>query len=144
MEKLERLAQLHGDSCAGTEPARLLGDAAAGDFFVETDGTLALRQPADPETALARTDQAVARHRESQDEALNLAYHELIDRRVAYLCLLDENRRAASELLTLRDDLSQRGVHPPVLDDIERFANRLLEAGRASPSSPSSRRRPPP
>jgi len=80
-----------------------------------------------PELALQITDPALAVFRKIEEPTanrLNLAYRELVNRRVECLRLADRSAEAKKELTALHNDLKQRGVNPPVLQDILNDAKR--------------------
>jgi hypothetical protein len=67
----------------------------------------------------------------TDQRALNLAYGDLVRKRVACHQVVGDTDEARKELRTLRNDLAARGANPPVLERIEAYATALGSPGRA-------------
>ena len=114
---------LLGARCAATR-AR----SVARPFYRLEDGALRRAQEGDPEEALRLTEPALALYRDAGVRALNLDYHALVRERAAQAVACGRPHQAAEELRTLREKLGERGVNPPVLEDIAAEEAALAQA----------------
>jgi hypothetical protein len=128
MDQLEDLAQRYPASPVGARAAIVVANSIAKPFFrIDDPVTPVLTQvhEADPGRALAMTSPALEQFKETDDPALNLAYHQLVRSRVGYLLDQGQAKDAKRELTSLQGDLEKRGVNESVLNDIKADAAQL-------------------
>jgi hypothetical protein len=137
---LREMAERYSQTVMGAELARVIVEALANPFFrVEPAAAgpgasrAVVRQVkrAQPEEALRFTDAALKVLQSTDQRALNLAYGDLVRKRVACHQVVGDTDEARKELRTLRNDLAARGANPPVLERIEAYATALGSPGRA-------------
>jgi hypothetical protein len=128
MEQLEEIADRFPDSPVGAKAALVVAESLARPFFRIKD----LRNPKlvqthspEPKRALALTEPALAHFREGGNGAQNVAYRDLVVRRVDYLMMQGQKAKAKQELTALRNDLQARGVKEAVLEEVKGRAERL-------------------
>lgn len=123
-ESLERVAAGSADPIVRARVETALAEGLSRPFFaVEPDRRKLIKSAdANPAAALQLTEDAVKSIRESGDPGLNLAYHDLVRRRVPLLAACEQGDQARRECETLRADLERRGVKRRVLDEIEALA----------------------
>ncbi|WP_128476423.1 hypothetical protein [Halorussus pelagicus] len=125
MAVLEEVAEEMSDDVAGAKAATTIAASLKDSFFSVRDGSVTKLEDAQPERALEYTDTARNVYRRRDDKSLNIAYNELARTRAGLLKQANEEEQAKEEVEQLREDLADRGVNQPVLDDIERFGDSL-------------------
>ena len=125
MEVLREVADQFEDTLAGAKAATTVAASLKKPFFSVRDGTLTEIEEAKPEEALQYTESARDIYQKREDKSLNIPYHELMRIRAELLKEVGEDEQARDEIETLRDDLADRGVNQPVLEDIEKFRDSL-------------------
>jgi hypothetical protein len=140
-ELLRDMAERHSGSVMGAELARTIMRAVAEPFFRVEKGTNARdsrvavvkqSKSSDPDAALAFTEPALKVFRSHDEKALNLPYSELVRQRAICRATIGDTAGARTELETLRNDLAARGVNPPVLAGIDRYAASFSPSSRRS------------
>jgi len=121
MDRLREAAERFTGSELGARAAYTVAHSVGNDFYRRQDDRLVKSHEADPADALALTDAAAAYYHEAGSRDQNLAYHRLVRLRADLHARADAVPAARDELESLHDDLSERGVNQPVLDDIRAF-----------------------
>jgi hypothetical protein len=132
MNTLQEVAERFTDSLLGAKAASVVAESVARPFFRIQDegGQRALRQThqPQPEEALAITEPVLSVYRSAEGQeasALNLSYHRLVRNRSKLLAQVNQEQRAREELASLREDLDNRGVNQPVLEEIQAYEQSL-------------------
>ena len=148
-EFLRSLAERHSKTVMGAELARTIVSAVAEPFFRVEKVTDApggrravikqVKRP-DPGAALRFTEPALNVYRSQEQRALNLGYAKLVRERAMCHTTIGHPTAARTELQTLRDDLAKRGVHAPVLAELEQYTASVLPTSHVS-TQPASKTR---
>ncbi len=119
---LEAMADRAPRTMAGAKAALALARGLSRPFFTVDRNKRKLKKAADahPADALKLTEAAVATVR--SEPGLNIAYHMAVRQRAAMLAETGKKAEAKKEVAALRKDLAKRGVHDPVLTDIDAYA----------------------
>lgn len=125
MEVLEELTEEFDESLVGGKAAGTVANSLKDPFFSVRDGTVTKLHDAMPEEALEYTETAKDLYQQRDDPTLNIQYHGLVRTRAELLQQMDESEQAREEVERLRDDLEERGVNQPVLEDITAFSESL-------------------
>ncbi len=121
--KLETLARTGGKSAAGAMTAVALAKGLSRPFFTVDRDKQKLRKSADADLAeaLKLTDGALQLVK--AEPSMNLAYNTLARQRAVLLAGMGKKADAKKEVTAMRRDLAKRGVHAPVLADIDAYAS---------------------
>jgi hypothetical protein len=125
MGTLRRLATQHGDEMARADLALTITKNFGRCFYgLKDDLKLRCLSPAQPEEALAATNDALEIYRRRVDARSSLQYSRLVYHRAEFWTKSrqPQRERGASELRQLHADLTPI-ANPPVLDQIEREAD---------------------
>ena len=128
MERLQSIASEFSDSLLGAKAATTVARSEVQSFFRRRDPeqpVLEESHPADPERAAALTAPALDVFRREADRNLNLDYHSVARLHAESLAAAERRDEAQQTMARLRQDLSDRGVNEPVLDDIEEYGRSL-------------------
>ena len=125
MNALHELSDRYQDTVTGVKAKTVLAASEGRDFFGIDKQVVKKEKKADPKAALELTKTALAILRSNKDRHLNIAYHELVRARSAWLEQTGSLEQAKKETSTLRKELKTRGVNSSVLADIEKFENQL-------------------
>ncbi|TVP46569.1 MAG: hypothetical protein EA350_06835 [Gemmatimonadales bacterium] len=132
MDVLREVADRFQDSLAGVHAALAVAKSEARSHFRLEDGEkkegrprLALSHAPDPEEVLRVTQQAARHLARVEAPAVNLLHHEVVRDRARALASAGRAGEGKKEMRSLGRTLRKRGVHAPVLDEIERFATSL-------------------
>lgn len=129
MATLAEVADRYGDSLVGAKAATILARSEARPFYRITGDdqhrSVTQLHQADPEAALARTEPVVALYRQEASPRLNLLYRRIVQARADLLAGLGNQEAARNEVATLRQDLQDRGVNPPVLAELAAYEQNL-------------------
>jgi hypothetical protein len=136
---LRHMVDKYSNTVMGAELARVIVDAVARPFFrvetpTPTDRHAVVKQikKADPREALRITNNALKLMKSTKQKSLNLAYGDLVHKRAECHQQVGDTSGARKELTALKQDLAQRGANPPVLKDIQEYADRLAPQPTAS------------
>jgi hypothetical protein len=125
MSTLETMADRFSKSPVGALLSLMLAQNLGEAFHRIENGKVVKYREAEPEAALALTEQALKQQQRDRTTFTNLAYHELRRSRAELLLAMGERDAARKELSSLLRVLKRRGVNQPVLDDIRAYAKSL-------------------
>lgn len=127
METLTEAADRFADDDLGTNVATTIARSVGTDFFgrriSDNQDKMVLCHKADPAAALAATEPALQRCRDTAAQSANITYNDLVTIRSDFHVRNGDPELARQELATLADDLHTRGVNPNVLQDIRAKAD---------------------
>jgi hypothetical protein len=125
MNTLQEMADRFKGNPVGAHMALVLAQNLRRPFFRVEEGKLVETRSAEPERALALTEQAMRQDRRDKDTFNNITYHELRRSRADLLAATGETEEAKKELRSLARVLKNRGVNAPVLEDIKSYEKSL-------------------
>jgi hypothetical protein len=130
MTVLEDLSDRAKDTMLGVKAAWTVARSLSRPYFRlegsnEPRAALKKAYSAEPEKALELTANAIKLLRKTKARALNLTYGALIRDRAHCLAAMGKKAEAKKEVATMRQDLEERGVHPPVLQEFRAFEKAL-------------------
>jgi hypothetical protein len=130
MKILEDLADRATDTMLGVKAARTVARSLSRPYFRiegsnEPEAKLKKAYSAEPEKALQVTADAVKLLRKTKASVLNLTYGALVRERASCLASMGKKAEAKKEMARLRQDLGDRGVNPPVLQEFRAFEEAL-------------------
>jgi hypothetical protein len=110
--------------------ARILAKSVGRDFYrrAENKPALVRTHEGDPAEAVKLTAAALDFYQHTPRKEFNLAYHQLVRERAAFLAQEGALDVARNEVAALRKNLEGRDVHPPVLAQIKALEQRLHPA----------------
>ncbi len=126
MERLREMIERFQGDALSRGLAERIAPGVGRDFHRVTSGQLQRVYAAAPAEALKLTDQALAfYHQAMTDQELNLPYHKLIQQRMGWHQMINDQAAAENEVKRLQADLGKRGVKRTVLERIGDYLRRF-------------------
>lgn len=125
LDTLKEIVERLPGTSTGAHLALVVSEGIARPFFRVEQGKLAKVQRADPTSALAFSKRALEQQQRDPSTFTNITYHRLRRARAQWLAAQGAIEEARQELQTLVQELAERGVNPPVLNEIQAYAKTL-------------------
>jgi hypothetical protein len=127
MSTLEAIADRFSRSPVGAFLSLVLAQNLGEPFHRIENGKVVTYREAEPEAALALTEQALKQQQRDRTTFTNLTYHQLRRSRAELLLAMGEREAAQKELSSLLRVLKRRGVNEPILDEIRAYSKSLAQ-----------------
>jgi hypothetical protein len=139
LDTLRAAVDRFADNEVGVKAAGFVARSVGNAFYRRDDGDVLVKHhDADPQEALAVTDQALAAYQQSGAKTDNLAYAQLVDLRAKLHVDAGDPGAAAGEVNALADDLASRGAN----DNVVAGVRALAPAGTAKTRKKAAKRTP--
>jgi hypothetical protein len=125
------MSERFADTLVGAKVASTLAMSETRPFYRLKEHRLEVQQGADPKRALQLSGQAVTVYRQHPEKALNLGYRKAVEQHALLLADQGQESAARQEVQVLQKDLAARGVHAPVLAQLDTLAESVAPQRRA-------------
>jgi hypothetical protein len=95
-------------------------------YYRVVKGKMVKQNDEEPDKVLSLTENALDICVKGTTPALNMAYHQLIRNRVPCLLQIGNKKGAKSELASLIENLTTRGVNKPIIQEIKEFEKIII------------------
>lgn len=130
-ETLDAMSERFADTLVGAKVASTLAMSETRPFYRLKEHRLEVQQAADPQRALQLSGQAVTVYRQHPQKALNLGYRKAVEQHALLLADQGQEGAARQEVQVLQKDLAARGVHAPVIAQLDTLAESVAPQRRA-------------